>query len=258
MHLFVPPLPIPASSKPGQYVDCTMPHTEQLLDLICDQDRLALPNQAILSLFDIRMERFLYMGDKVRTLGYEPEQYTCDAGLALWRKNIHPRHQKAVLVFSSIGYNQCMAAIRKGYYGTSFCMHYQYQTTGGDYSCLLQTNTLLSTVENERPTFLLTHSYDISHLMKKEGLRLLVKTPGRMDIWGYNASKNQAEPQAPITTKEQGILHLLSRRKSTKEIALALHISPHTVDTHRRNLLRKSGCADTTALITYCKMVGII
>ena len=42
-----------------------------------------------------------------------------------------------------------------------------------------------------------------------------------------------------LTSKEQEILSLVSSGLTTKEIAGRLNISHHTVESHRKNLLRK-------------------
>ena len=57
--------------------------------------------------------------------------------------------------------------------------------------------------------------------------------------------------------QEKKILSLLAEGKSSKEIAEALFISPHTVDTHRRHLLKKTNCIDTTGIVMYARLVGL-
>src|ERR1041385_6490346 len=42
-----------------------------------------------------------------------------------------------------------------------------------------------------------------------------------------------------LTSREREILQLLAERKSNKEIAQALNLSPYTIETHRRNLQEK-------------------
>ena len=49
-----------------------------------------------------------------------------------------------------------------------------------------------------------------------------------------------------LTTKEKAVLSLVSSGLTTKEIAQALEVSYHTVETHRKNLLRKC-CAKNSA-----------
>jgi len=58
--------------------------------------------------------------------------------------------------------------------------------------------------------------------------------------------------------REKEILHCLEKRMSSKEIADILEISVHTVDTHRRNMIKKSKCYDTSELIIYAKNNGLI
>jgi len=62
----------------------------------------------------------------------------------------------------------------------------------------------------------------------------------------------------PLSRQEKKILSLLAEGKSSKEIANELSVSPHTVDTHRRHLLEKTNCIDTTGMITYARLVGLL
>jgi len=53
-----------------------------------------------------------------------------------------------------------------------------------------------------------------------------------------------------LTQREIEIIELLAQCKSSKEIANILFISRHTVDTHRRNILEKTGMKTTTELLS--------
>lgn len=52
-----------------------------------------------------------------------------------------------------------------------------------------------------------------------------------------------------LSDREQQIVHLLVQGLSSKEIAESIHLSRHTVDTYRRNILEKSGCKSTRELV---------
>ena len=53
-------------------------------------------------------------------------------------------------------------------------------------------------------------------------------------------SKTQNKPEAvQLSKREQEILQLIAQEDTTPEIADKLFLSPHTVDTHRKNLLSK-------------------
>src|ERR1700679_2995807 len=54
-----------------------------------------------------------------------------------------------------------------------------------------------------------------------------------------------------LTSREREILQLLAERKSNKDIAAALNLSPYTVETHRRNLQEKLNLHSFAELILY-------
>jgi DNA-binding CsgD family transcriptional regulator len=53
----------------------------------------------------------------------------------------------------------------------------------------------------------------------------------------------------PFTFKEKEVLALISMGLTTKEIAGRLNISHHTVETHRKNLLRKCAAKNSAQLV---------
>jgi len=61
-----------------------------------------------------------------------------------------------------------------------------------------------------------------------------------------------------LTPRERELLQLLAEGKTTKEIATALNLSPHTVETHRANVLRKLNLNSLPELILYAVRKGVI
>jgi len=60
-----------------------------------------------------------------------------------------------------------------------------------------------------------------------------------------------------LSSREKEILGLIARGLKNHEIATHLYISTHTVITHRRNLLQKSGAKNTAGLVRFASMVGL-
>ena len=56
-------------------------------------------------------------------------------------------------------------------------------------------------------------------------------------------------PSLIFTDREFEIIILIREGMDSQTIAEKLFISPHTVDTHRRNILKKTGKASTSELI---------
>jgi two-component system nitrate/nitrite response regulator NarL len=61
-----------------------------------------------------------------------------------------------------------------------------------------------------------------------------------------------------ITHREQEILKLMAQGMSSKSIAITLNLSFHTVQTHRKNILRKLNQNSTIRAVTVATTVGII
>ena len=74
-------------------------------------------------------------------------------------------------------------------------------------------------------------------------------------LWLHHEVKNQIIMNH-LTIKEKTVLSLVSSGLTTKEIADILKISPHTVESHRKNLLRKCGARNSAELVQ--KTIGVL
>lgn len=54
-----------------------------------------------------------------------------------------------------------------------------------------------------------------------------------------------------LTKREKQILQLVIKENTSAEIAGKLKISPRTVETHRKNILRKTGAKSIVGLVKY-------
>ena len=66
------------------------------------------------------------------------------------------------------------------------------------------------------------------------------------------------DPYDLLTARERELLQLVAELKPTKDIAAILGVSPHTVDTHRANLLQKLNLHSIPELILYAVRRGVI
>jgi DNA-binding NarL/FixJ family response regulator len=71
-------------------------------------------------------------------------------------------------------------------------------------------------------------------------------------------SKSENCGATPLSPREKEILTLVAKGKIAKEIAADLHISPHTIYTHRKNILRKLKLTSPTEMIVYALEHGLI
>ena len=71
--------------------------------------------------------------------------------------------------------------------------------------------------------------------------------------------RSEATPtEDPISAREREIVVAICRGLSNQEIADELFISKRTVDKHRANILEKTGCKNTAALVVYAIRNGLV
>jgi DNA-binding NarL/FixJ family response regulator len=61
-----------------------------------------------------------------------------------------------------------------------------------------------------------------------------------------------------LSARETEIVRLVAEGYSSKDIAKMLFLSPHTVHTHRKNILRKLGIGSTSELVLYAVNTGLV
>ncbi len=73
-----------------------------------------------------------------------------------------------------------------------------------------------------------------------------------------NRTDTKKSTNTHLTKKEFEIIHLIAQGLTTKEIAAKDFLSIHTVNTHRKNILKKLGINSTSELIMYAVKKGIV
>ena len=64
--------------------------------------------------------------------------------------------------------------------------------------------------------------------------------------------------QEVFSKREREILELIALGQSSKEIGAKLFIAERTVETHRKNMIKKINVKNTAELITYAMSLGIV
>ena len=74
-----------------------------------------------------------------------------------------------------------------------------------------------------------------------------------------NGHKKKEDDSVPVlTSREREVIQLLAEGKTSKEVAVALHLSVKTAETHRTNLMRKLGLHSVADLTRYAVRNGIV
>jgi two-component system nitrate/nitrite response regulator NarL len=66
------------------------------------------------------------------------------------------------------------------------------------------------------------------------------------------------KPKPVLTSRETEIVRLIADDKTNKEIAQELFISERTVETHRKNIMRKTQTGTVVSLLKYAREHGVL
>lgn len=136
------------------------------------------------------------------------------------------------------------------YYTTS--IDYRFRKKNGDYIRLLQQIMFMAYDNSGNLLFRMEKCTDISHWQKSQEVVLSISGTGHHKNMVYYPARFLPKQQNTcFTPMETRILKLLAHGLNSRQIAERLNISFNTVNTHRRNMRKKTGVRSTTSLLHY-------
>jgi len=141
---------------------------------------------------------------------------------------------------------------------TAYC--FRMKVADGSYRLFHHQAIHLSKDEKGRLDTALNIHTDISHITDVNNRIVLVSgLNGRTDYYQLDLSTGNMGTEIPkLSRREREILNLLAQGLSSRLIADRLFISPLTVRTHRRNLLKKTQTSNTGYLVKKSMEYGLI
>ena len=142
----------------------------------------------------------------------------------------------------------------KGY--TIMSTNYRMRNPVGDYSDLLIQGYIFYTTIPYKTVFFLKIHTNIDELKKiKHGYHYYIGT----DLAYFRYPDDELLQKGNVfSNREFEIIRLIEAGFNSDQIAGKLFLSPHTVNTHRRNILEKSGKATLAELIYELKERGVL
>lgn len=199
----------------------------------------------IVNIASVQME---YVNDKVtNVIGICPKDFTVEY---IFDK-IHPEDKNRFVAYEQkvTEFFNTLPAEKVMKYKVSY--DYRLRCADGSYKWILMQTVTLQADETGAVIRVLGVQTDITHLKtdnKPSGLSFL-GLEGEPSYHNVAINSSVLLPRKPLFSKrEKEVLQLVLAGKSTAEIADILFISVHTINTHRKNILSKSGCTSLVEL----------
>lgn len=136
----------------------------------------------------------------------------------------------------------------------NYTWNYRIKNASGVYVNVIQNTTPLIFDSTGKPIIGLAHYTVLDSNVKMEitaSAKLLNSKNEYETIYFNNFSQKLLDEG--LTNRERDVIRLLVLNRTSKEISGKLNISSHTVDTHRRNILKKLNISSTGELIGMLK-----
>jgi DNA-binding CsgD family transcriptional regulator len=136
----------------------------------------------------------------------------------------------------------------------SYTWNYRIKITDGSYVNIVQNTTPLQFDETNKPIIGLAHYTVLDGNIKMDicaSAKYLNDKNEYETLFYQNVSTSNL--LGNISNRERDIVRLIITKKTSDEISKKLNISKHTVDTHRRNILKKLDISSTFELVNFFK-----
>ena len=136
----------------------------------------------------------------------------------------------------------------------SYTWNYRFKKGDGNYVNIIQNTTPLQFDENNKPIIGLAHYTVLNggiHMDICASAKYLNDNNEYETLFFSNLTNKNLIGN--VSNRERDVVRLLLLNKTSNQIANKLHISKHTADTHRRNILKKFNLNSTSELKNYFK-----
>ncbi len=222
-------------------------------------DEVSQQNNVVIFVLNPFNNQYLYMSDRLRVLsGLEASSYTAENGFEFGFSRANPAQLDGLLKFHHI-VADCYANNDPEYCkNIVLCLSFLYRNGNDEYVQVLQRTMILETDEAGRPALFISFGHYVGHIKKPGSIDFVISAPNGITIYGYDPDLKCVTEPKTFSEHEKKIVTLLAQGDDTKTIAEKLFISPHTVDTHRRNLIKKTNCIDTTGVVAFARLINLI
>ena len=248
-------------------------HVGELVEYIersCSADSLTnsgSPSSNLLPasfILDYTQKKYIYASSRVGNIIDRPLSYFLDGGIeygtSLW-------HKEDLNVFSQHVLTQNLNFLKEtpadNHVDFLFTCNYRIKDSRGDLKNIMQQSIFIKSADNRMPLAVMGFLFDISKFRNDRRIYHSIephnglnktgsKGPLLENIYFLDAKEMQ------LTRREIEILKYLTDDMDSEQIANRMNISKHTVDNHRRNLLRKTNSKTSVGLVRFAFTEGYI
>ena len=216
-------------------------------------DRLLVLGSQFLYIFDFSTTEIIFVSDSIRDiLGYDPKELNLKKLFDI----VHPADRIRVIKATQKSIEIINTSRQTMPCQVSVNVNYRMMKACGNYIHVLRQTAVYKTDKQDNILLSLGIISDITHL--KTGNKVELKIVGLKREPDFEEVIELDISDDIFSQREIEIINLIAEGNKSAVIAEKLCISPHTVLTHRKNMLKKAELNNTAELLMFSKEHGII
>ena len=242
LHRFIESLPHDRSFKLPDFQPCDIKGFEELTNF----------GSQFVYIFDFPQGEVNYVSPGIQKIfGYEPG----NVNLQFLYEKIHSDDRRGVAEATMDAVQGTIDNHMTSPGRLKFSVNYRFQKKDGSFLQVLRHQTVQQTDEDGNILRVTGIIVELGHLPELNGVtgKMVDNESGKVIYSRFYAGQDSI-----FSTREKEIILLLANGRKTDEIAEELFISPNTVSTHRKNMLKKYAVKNTAELISFSKKQGIL
>ncbi|MDH5400763.1 MAG: LuxR C-terminal-related transcriptional regulator [Cyclobacteriaceae bacterium] len=168
---------------------------------------------------------------------------------------VHPEDLKGLLIAAKVSMLVADTLPLANVGSAKLFIDYRLRKKSGEYIRILRQSSVLEVSEHAGMISSLSICTDISHIKKDGSVQARWEGQGQ-DLFDQMVYEEMAKADdiysnndLVVSKRENELIHLLGKGMTSQEIANKLFISVHTVNTHRRNILKKFDVRSITEVL---------
>lgn len=220
----------------------------------------AIHNNQFVTIYDTLKQEIVFLSDNIRKVlgqNFSSEYYQYHPVL-FWVRNGHPKQVWFLMKLSLFFRNKLQSIFRKDPQNSTAVWYFHNLKFNNHPNSIGIRGESLEIAKNGAMRLQMSVMQEVSSYIKdKEVWWAEVKINDNTYFYFTGETKKFVEGRL-FSMRELEIIKLVSEGKESKEIADLLFLSGHTIDTHRKNILKKSGIKDFSSLIYILRLYDSI
>lgn len=224
------------------------------------------PFQPTTFLLDYSTKKYLYVQPSCLNMFGLTVEYFLETGLDMFLSRWHKADFE---VINTVVFRDNLLFLKQlqneDYKQYIFSYNYRWLNPKKEFINVLQRFSYVPGEKNDRPAGMVGAAFDISHYKNDSTVIHSIEKVAQNEHGRYNELVfRKVHPVYDnryvkcFSKKEIEVLRLLAVGKGSKQVASEMGISINTVNNHRRNMLKKSGCKTSSELINEAVKIGLV